>query len=62
MMMIDSATPMFTSEFTILPAPSMIVGGIDTALGAPHMIHEWNPLSDSNGAGGVLQPHTPRMQ
>jgi hypothetical protein len=61
MMMIDSATPMFTSEFTIMPAPSMIVGGIDTALGVPHMINEWNPLSDSNAAGGVLQPHTPRL-
>jgi hypothetical protein len=46
MMMIDSATPMFTSEFTIMPPPTMMVGGIDTALGAPHMIQEWNPLAD----------------
>lgn len=54
-MMMDSATPMFTSEFTIMPPPSMLVGGIDTALGHAHMINEWNPLSDSNGVGNVLQ-------
>jgi hypothetical protein len=62
MMMIDSATPMFTSEFTIMPPPSMMMGGIDTGLGAPHPIHEWNPLSDANGISGVQQPHTPTMQ
>ena len=58
MMLIDSATPMFTSEFTIMPAPSMMVGGIDTALGAPHLIHEWNPLNDT----GILHPQTPHLQ
>ena len=48
MMLIDSATPMFTSEFTIIPAPTLMVGGIDSStLGASQLINEWNPL----GAG-----------
>jgi hypothetical protein len=45
MMLIDSTTPMFTSEFTIMPAPTMLMGGIDTSLGVPHnLINEWNPM------------------
>jgi hypothetical protein len=50
-MMIDSATPMFTSEFTIMPPPSMMVGGIDTAMGGPSLIHEWNPLMAVDASG-----------
>lgn len=54
-MMIDSATPIFTTEFTILAPPTMMVGGIDTGMGAPNLIHEWNPLMavDSHGVSGI---------
>ena len=45
MMIVDSATPMFTSDFTILQGPNM--GGVDLALGVPSMINEWNPLDSS---------------
>ncbi len=57
--MIDSATPMFTSEFTIMPAPTMMVGGIDTAMGGPSLIHEWNPLMAVDAGSNVQQSLIP---
>jgi len=45
MMLIDSTTPMFTSEFTIMPPPTLMMGGLDTSLGVAHsLINEWNPM------------------
>ena len=45
MMLIDSTTPMFTSEFTIMPAPTLMMGGLETTLGLPNnLINEWNPM------------------
>ena len=57
MMMVDSATPMFTSEFTIIAAPTLMIGGLDTS---NHMINEWNPLGPINsmdGSGGSGHHH-----
>ena len=57
--MIDSATPMFTSEFTIMPPPTMMVGGIDTGIGGPSLIHEWNPLMSVDTGANVQQSLIP---
>jgi hypothetical protein len=43
MMIVDSATPIFTTEFTILAVPNLLVGGIDSSLIPHDMINEWNP-------------------
>ncbi len=67
MMIVDSATPMFTSEFTINGGgPGLLVGGLEIPSGLQHhhsMINEWNPLNllennnhhnhNSNGFSGL---------
>jgi hypothetical protein len=53
MMLVDSATPMFTSEFTIIAAPTMMMGGLDTGMG----IHEWNPLGSLHSMEAPQQLH-----
>lgn len=49
MMMVDSATPMFTSEFTINGGgPGLHVGGLEIPSLQHHhhsMINEWNPIN-----------------
>jgi len=52
MMIVDSATPMFTSEFNFIGGPGVLaVGGLEsTATGAGNfhhqaaLINEWNPV------------------
>ncbi|TNV74790.1 hypothetical protein FGO68_gene11890 [Halteria grandinella] len=69
MMIVDSATPMFTSEFTINGGgPGLHVGGLEIPSLQHHhhsMINEWNPINmlettnnqNSNGGAAGGQQH-----
>ncbi len=57
--MIDSATPMFTSEFTIMPPPQLLgtVGPVSLDSGlVPHMINEWNPMMGVENSMSAATP------
>lgn len=57
MMLVDSATPMFTSEFTIIAPP--MVGGLESALGGSNgLIHEWNPEGGLPGPQQLSAAHS----
>jgi hypothetical protein len=58
-MIVDSATPMFTSEFTINAVPNLAVGGgleIPSLIHHHSMINEWNPMNAlETGCVGIGQ-------